>query len=98
MATKEPKNVADYIFPLNMNGLKGRMLRMPAPTGKKREILFIYGHHSSIERWWGVIQDLGNEGADLKGEEMIEFARSIGSQAAILYLMVRSHQEYASKH
>lgn len=45
-----------------------------------------------------VRKDLGNEGADLKGEEMIEFARSIGSQAAILYLMVRSHQEYASKH
>lgn len=39
-------------------------------------------------------KDLGNEATDLKGEEMIKFARSIGSQAAILYLAVRSHQEY----
>jgi len=31
------------------------MLRMP-PLGKKREILFIYGHHSSLERWFGVAQ------------------------------------------
>lgn len=43
-------------------------------------------------------KDLSDEAADLKGEEMIEFARSIGSQAAILYLMVRAHQEYTSKH
>jgi pimeloyl-ACP methyl ester carboxylesterase len=63
MAKTEPKDVADYIHPLNMNGLSGRMLRMPAPTGKKREMLFIYGHHSSIERWWGVIQDLNQYGA-----------------------------------
>lgn len=43
-------------------------------------------------------KDLGNEATDLKGEEMVKFARSIGSQAAILYLAVRSHEEYASEH
>lgn len=62
MATAEPKDVADYIRPLNMNGLRGRMLHMPPPKGKKREILFVYGHHSSLERWWGVMQDLNQYG------------------------------------
>lgn len=54
---------SDYIVPLYINGLNGRMLRMPAPTGRKREILFIYGHHSTLERWWGLIQDLNQYGA-----------------------------------
>lgn len=49
--TKKP---SDYIEPLNMNGLEGRMLHMPHPKGGKREILFVYGHHSSLERWWGI--------------------------------------------
>lgn len=62
MVKHEPKNVADYIMPLNMNGLQGRMLYMPAPKNKKREILFIYGHHSTLERWWGVVQDLNQYG------------------------------------
>ncbi len=62
MAKQEHKEVADYIHPLNINGLKGRMLRMPPPKGKKREILFIYGHHSSLERWWGAVQDLNRYG------------------------------------
>lgn len=54
---------ADYIVPLYINGLNGRMLRMPAPAGKKREILFVYGHHSTLERWWGLIQGLNDYGA-----------------------------------
>lgn len=54
---------SDFIVPLYINGLQGRMLRMPAPKGKRREILFVYGHHSSIERWWGLIQDLNQYGA-----------------------------------
>jgi pimeloyl-ACP methyl ester carboxylesterase len=41
-----------------MNGLEGRMLHMPHPKGGKREILFIYGHHSSLERWWGIAKFL----------------------------------------
>ncbi len=50
------KNPADYILPLYMNGLAGRMLRMAPPKNKKREILFIYGHHASLERYWGVAE------------------------------------------
>jgi pimeloyl-ACP methyl ester carboxylesterase len=42
-----------------MNGLEGRVLHMPHPKKNgKREILFVYGHHSSLERWWGVAQFL----------------------------------------
>jgi pimeloyl-ACP methyl ester carboxylesterase len=54
---------ADFIVPLNMNGMQGRMLRMPAPSGKKREILLIYGHHSSLERWFGLAEVLNRYGS-----------------------------------
>jgi pimeloyl-ACP methyl ester carboxylesterase len=47
---------ADFIVPLDMNGLSGRMLHMPAPNGKAAETLFVYGQHSSLERWWGLMQ------------------------------------------
>lgn len=62
MKEKAAKNAADYIVPLNMNGLSGRMLRLEPPKGKRREILFVYGHHSSLERWWGAVQDLNQYG------------------------------------
>lgn len=60
MPKKLPKNPADYIVPLNINGLEGRLLHLPAPKNKSAsvEILFIYGHHSSLERWWGLMQVL----------------------------------------
>lgn len=54
---------SDYIVPLNMNGMQGRMLKMPAPNNTKREILMIYGHHSSIERWFGLIEVLNKYGS-----------------------------------
>ncbi|MBI2009024.1 alpha/beta hydrolase [Candidatus Saccharibacteria bacterium] len=50
-ATKAP---ADYILPLYINGLSGRMLRMSQPKDTKREILFVYGYHASLERYFGV--------------------------------------------
>ena len=58
-----PQIPAEFIMPLNMNGLKGRMLRVPAAKQKRREILFIYGHHASLERVYGfaeVLRDYGN--------------------------------------
>jgi pimeloyl-ACP methyl ester carboxylesterase len=61
MATKTQTadpNSADYIQPLNMNGLIGRMLRLPAARpGMSREILVVYGHHAKLERWWGLLQN-----------------------------------------
>lgn len=62
MANKSTKNIADFIVPLNINGLNGRMLCLPAPKNKSREILFVYGHHSSLERWEGVVMDLNKYG------------------------------------
>jgi pimeloyl-ACP methyl ester carboxylesterase len=60
---KTAKDPAEYILPLYMNGLSGRMLRMPPPKDKSREILFIYGHHTSLERVFGVAELLNKYGS-----------------------------------
>ena len=46
-----------------MNGLAGRMAYLPAPSGKRAEFLFVYGHHSSLERWQGLLEYFNNYGA-----------------------------------
>jgi hypothetical protein len=46
-------SAVDFIVPLNMNGLQGRMLSAPPTKQKKREIMLVYGHHAKLERWWG---------------------------------------------
>jgi pimeloyl-ACP methyl ester carboxylesterase len=55
-----------HIKPLNMNGLNGRMLKLPyskkTNKTKKREILLIYGHHASIERIYGIAEALSEYG------------------------------------
>ncbi len=56
------KNLGDYIVPLNMNRLRGRMLKAPATGKHKNEILFIYGHHASIERVFGFVEELQKYG------------------------------------
>lgn len=59
-----PRIPEEYVVPLNMNGLRGRMLRMPAKKKtKNREILLIYGHHSSLERMYSVAEVLNDYGA-----------------------------------
>lgn len=84
---KTKLNPADYIMPLNMNGLQGRMMHMPAPAGRKREILFIYGHHSSLERWFGLAQVLNRYGAvtapDLPGFGGMQSFYKIGKKPTI---------------
>jgi len=45
-----------------MNGLHGRMLYMPPSNNKKREILLIYGHHASLERMFGLAEELNKYG------------------------------------
>lgn len=78
---------ADFIVPLYINGMNGRMLRMPAPADNNREILFIYGHHSTLERWWGLVQDLNQYGAvtmpDLPGFGGMDSFYKIGEQPTI---------------
>jgi pimeloyl-ACP methyl ester carboxylesterase len=87
MANKLPSSPADYIVPLNINGLDGRMLHVPAPKGKTAEILFVYGHHSSLERWWGLMQVLNRYAAvtmpDLPGFGGMDSFYSIGRKPSI---------------
>ena len=59
---KQTLNPSDYIATLIMNGLHGRMLYLPATTTKKREILLIYGHHASLERMFGLAEELSRYG------------------------------------
>jgi pimeloyl-ACP methyl ester carboxylesterase len=84
----EPKSPADFIVPLNINGLEGRMLRLPPKAKKqKREILFVYGQHSSLERWWGLAEEFNKFGAvtmpDLPGFGGMTSLYKIGQDATI---------------
>ena len=87
MPKKTAQNPADYIVPLNMNGLQGRMLYLPAPKGKNREILLLYGHHSSLERWWGIAQVLNKFGAvtmpDIPGFGGMDSMYKIGKKPTV---------------
>lgn len=87
MPAKTSNSPADYIVPIYINGLNGRMLTMPAPKKYKREILFVYGHHSTLERWWGLIQVLNDYGAvtapDLPGFGGMDSFYKIGEKPTL---------------
>lgn len=53
-----------YIAPLTINGLNGRMLKLPVTNQeyKNRNILLIYGHHSCIERMYSIAQNIADYG------------------------------------
>jgi pimeloyl-ACP methyl ester carboxylesterase len=56
-------NPKDYISALNINGLNGRVMVLPPKSSKaKRNILFLYGHHSSLERMIGIAEVLTEYG------------------------------------
>lgn len=81
---QDKQNVADFIVPLDMNGLQGRMLRAPAASPGRtnnREILLVYGHHALLERWWGLVENLQEYGtvtmADLPGFGGMESFRGV---------------------
>lgn len=63
MDNKTKLRTADYVEPLNMNNLHGRVLHLPAPKRKKRQILLVYGHHASLERMFGFAEELNRYGA-----------------------------------
>ncbi len=86
--TKKAANSADYIQPLYINGLNGRILHMPAPKAHAdREILVIYGHHSTLERWWGLAQTFNRYGAvtmpDLPGFGGMESLYRLGRKPTL---------------
>lgn len=84
------KSPADYITSFNMNGLEGRLLRLPEPGTKQaagRDILFVYGLHSSLERWWGLALVLNRYGAvtmpDLPGFGGMDSFYKIGKKPTL---------------
>ncbi len=62
MATLRPKTTT-HLQPLYMNGLQGRMLYLPPPKGKSKEILLVYGHFASLERYVSLATALNRYGA-----------------------------------
>lgn len=87
MPKTSQKKPADYITPLYINGLQGRVLHMPAPKDKTREILFVYGHHASLERNWGIMEDLNDYGAvtmpDLPGFGGMDSFYKVGKEPTL---------------
>jgi len=70
-----------------MDGLNGRMLRMPSSSSKKQEILLIGGHHTCIERMFSLAEVLSRYGAvtmpDLPGFGGMEPFYKIGIKPSI---------------
>lgn len=73
----------EYISPIYINGLNGRVLRIKSK--KKREILLVYGHHSSLERIFGIAEVLADFGSvtapDLPGFGGMDSLSSIDIKA-----------------
>lgn len=63
MAGVPDLDIGQYLSPLSINGMNGRMMHMPAPKNKRREILLVYGHHASLERMFGMAKALNRYGS-----------------------------------
>lgn len=79
---------ADFIVPLNINGLEGRMINVDGDSKhKKNEILIVYDLNSNLERWWGLVVGLKRYGnvimADLPGFGGMDSFFSISSKPTI---------------
>jgi pimeloyl-ACP methyl ester carboxylesterase len=76
-----------FISPLYVNGMKGRLLRMPSKKSKGREIFLLYGHHSSLERMFGIAEVLNEYGTitmpDLPGFGGMDSFYTIGSKPSL---------------
>lgn len=87
MANTSQKRPKDFISSLYINGLQGRMLYIPSTSDKKREMLYVYGHHSSLERFWGITEDLSQYGPvtmpDLPGFGGMDSFYKIGQEASL---------------
>lgn len=87
MAKQQTRDPADYIVPFDINGMQGRMWRLPAPTAKSKEILMVAGHHTSLERLVGVVEQLnlyaGVTSPDLPGFGGMDSFYSIGQKPTL---------------
>ena len=86
---KQAFNLNDYIEDIELNSLKGRMIHAPARSTKAKNtnILFVHGHHSSLERMRGVadlMMDYGNFCLpDMPGFGGMDHLYSIGEKPSI---------------
>jgi pimeloyl-ACP methyl ester carboxylesterase len=89
MKSDKQKSSAGKIQPLVINGLHGRVLRLPANNNKYagKDILMLYGLHSSIERMIGIVENVADYGnvtmPDLPGFGGMDSFYSIGQVASI---------------
>jgi hypothetical protein len=87
MSRKPKKEFNDYIENLEIYGMKGRMLRLPARRKKTTEILMIYGHHAAIERMAAIAEEMNKYGAvtlpDLPGLGGMQSFYKIGKKPTL---------------
>lgn len=81
------KPTSSYVSNIEINGLRGRMLNLPAPENTNKNILLIYGHHASLERMFGIAENLNDYGSviapDLPGFGGMSSFHAIGYKPTI---------------
>jgi len=92
-----------HIAPLEIAGLRGRVLELPAQKGGGKTVLLIYGLHSSLERMYSTAQFHSRYAKvimpDLPGIGGMESFYKIGrkpdleSYADYLYAFIKSRRE-----
>lgn len=86
---RQTKEANDYITPFVINGLYGRVLKVPATksSSNKHNILMLYGHHSSLERMFGIVKDVAQYGnitmPDLPGFGGMDSFYKIGQKPSL---------------
>lgn len=85
---KIPSIPPQYLKPLHINNLTGRVLALPASNpAQKLPIVFVYGHHSSLERMFSTAQAFNKYGPvvipDLPGFGGMPSLTTVGKKPSI---------------
>lgn len=87
MTDRISDNPLDYIVPLNINKLEGRMMYIPGPKGFHRDFLIVTGSHSLLERWWSLAENYADYGSvtmpDLPGFGGMDSFETIGIKPSV---------------